>query len=65
MDMQQPGQGQSQTQMQEGEDFVCPNCHSEIRIRHSGDQSRGYGRIQWTCSCGTRMERERNQQQTP
>jgi len=27
-------------QMQEGDDFVCPNCGCEIRLRHHGDPRR-------------------------
>ena len=46
------------TDMQEGEDYVCPNCRCEIRIRHQGDPARVEQVQPFTCYCGTVMEKE-------
>ena len=48
----------SQTRMQEGDDFVCPNCGCEIRLRHHGDQAKMQQMTPFTCCCGTPMEKE-------
>lgn len=45
-------------QMQEGDDFVCPTCGCEIRLRHHGDPARMPQMRPFTCCCGTRMEKE-------
>ena len=45
-------------EMQEGDDFVCPNCGCEIRLRHHGDPARMARMEPFTCCCGTRMEKE-------
>lgn len=45
-------------QMQDGDDFVCPNCGCEIRLRHHGDPARMQRRVPFTCCCGTTMEKE-------
>jgi hypothetical protein len=44
--------------LQEGEDWVCPNCGCEIRVRHAGDPSRMQRTQPVTCCCGTPMEHE-------
>jgi hypothetical protein len=58
MAMTQAGQA-SQTAMQVGDDFVCPNCGCEIRLRHHGDPAKMRQMTNFTCCCGTRMEKER------
>ena len=45
-------------QMQEGDDFVCPNCGCEIRLRHHGDPEKMQRMDAFTCCCGTRMQKE-------
>lgn len=47
-------------QMQEGDDFVCPNCGCEIRLRHHGDPAK-MQMTNFTCCCGTTMEKEQRQ----
>jgi hypothetical protein len=47
-----------QMQMQEGDDFVCPNCGCEIRLVHHGDPARMRQMRPFTCCCGTQMETE-------
>lgn len=49
----------SATEMQDGDDFVCPNCRCEIRLRHHGDRSKMQEMRPFTCCCGTEMEKER------
>jgi hypothetical protein len=44
--------------MQEGDDFVCPNCGCEIRLRHHGDPAKMQQMTDFTCCCGTRMQKE-------
>jgi hypothetical protein len=44
--------------MQEGDDFVCPNCGCEIRLRHHGDPAKMQQMTTFTCCCGTPMEKE-------
>ncbi len=46
------------TKMQEGDDFVCPNCQCEIRLRHHGDPAKMEQMGAFTCCCGTPMEKE-------
>jgi hypothetical protein len=48
-------------QMQEGDDFVCPNCNCEIRLRHHGDPAKMQQMTSFTCCCGTKMEKEQRQ----
>ena len=48
----------SQTVMNDGDDFVCPNCGCEIRLRHHGDPTKMRQMTNFTCCCGTRMEKE-------
>ncbi len=44
--------------LREGDDWVCPNCGSEVRVRHGGDPER-MQRIQpVSCCCGTQMRKE-------
>lgn len=45
-------------EMQEGDDFVCPNCSCEIRLRHHGDPAKMQQMTNFTCCCGTQMEKE-------
>jgi hypothetical protein len=45
-------------QMREGDDFVCPNCSCEIRLRHHGDPAKMTKMDNFTCCCGTQMEKE-------
>jgi predicted RNA-binding Zn-ribbon protein involved in translation (DUF1610 family) len=51
--------GSSEIPIQEGEDYTCPNCGCEIRVRHAGDPSRAEARDPFTCWCGTPMQQER------
>jgi hypothetical protein len=61
MTMQQTATpSQSQMQMQEGDDWVCPTCGCEIRLRHHGDPAKMPKMTDFTCCCGTRMEKERH-----
>jgi predicted RNA-binding Zn-ribbon protein involved in translation (DUF1610 family) len=50
--------GNAKIQMQEGDDFVCPNCGCEIRLRHHGDPAKMPNMDMFICCCGTRMEKE-------
>ena len=50
--------GDAGIQMQDGDDFVCPNCGCEIRLRHHGDPARMSRMVPFTCCCGTQMEKE-------
>jgi hypothetical protein len=52
------GQTSSPMQMQEGDDFTCPNCGCEIRLRHHGDPQRMQQMRPFTCCCGTPMQKE-------
>ena len=45
-------------EMREGDDFVCPNCGCEIRLRHHGDPAKMQRMEPFVCCCGTRMEKE-------
>ena len=45
-------------QMQDGDDFVCPNCGCEIRLIHHGDPAKMPNMQPFTCCCGTRMDKE-------
>ena len=47
-----------QFEMQEGDDFVCPNCSCEIRLIHHGDPAKMQSMQPFTCCCGTQMEQE-------
>ena len=52
------GSGDQRTgPLRDGEDFVCPNCGAEIRVRHAGD-SADDGTTTFTCVCGTAMRPE-------
>ena len=44
--------------MKEGDDFVCPNCGCEIRLRHHGDPARMERMGPFVCCCGTPMSKE-------
>jgi hypothetical protein len=44
--------------MHEGDDFVCPNCGCEIRLRHHGDPVKMQRMTNFTCCCGTPMDKE-------
>lgn len=46
------------SEMQDGDDFVCPNCSCEIRLRHHGDPAKMSSMDMFICCCGTRMEKE-------
>jgi hypothetical protein len=48
----------STVHMQDGDDFVCPNCSCEIRLIHHGDPARMPNMDMFICCCGTRMEKE-------
>ena len=50
--------GETGIQMQDGDDFVCPNCGCEIRLVHHGDPAKMPNMQMFTCCCGTRMEKE-------
>ena len=60
MTVQDPGSGGRPgcLQMQEGDDFLCPNCGCEIRLRHHGDPAKMKQMDVFVCCCGTRMEKE-------
>jgi hypothetical protein len=45
-------------QMQDGDDFVCPNCSCEIRLVHHGESAKMQRMVPFTCCCGTQMEKE-------
>jgi hypothetical protein len=45
-------------QMQDGDDFVCPNCNCEIRLVHHGDPAKMQRMVPFTCCCGTQMQKE-------
>jgi len=47
-----------QIHMQDGDDFVCPNCGCEIRLIHHGDPAKMPNMRPFTCCCGTQMEKE-------
>jgi hypothetical protein len=61
MTVQDPGSNvqAGRMQMQEGDDFVCPNCGCEIRLRHHGDPAKMQKMEAFVCCCGTRMEKEK------
>ena len=42
----------------DGTDYVCKTCGCEIMVKHRGDESKGYGRGDYTCTCGTAMQLE-------
>lgn len=44
--------------MQDGDDFVCPNCRCEIMLKHHGDHSRMDEMHMFVCCCGTEMQYE-------
>ena len=44
--------------MQEGDDFVCPNCNCEIMLKHHGDPAKMPNMRPFTCCCGTQMQPE-------
>jgi hypothetical protein len=48
----------TRVEMKEGDDFVCPNCGCEIRLRHHGDPARMARQEAFVCCCGTRMQKE-------
>jgi hypothetical protein len=52
------GMPSGQMQMQDGDDFVCPNCGCEIRLIHHGDPAKMPNMRPFTCCCGTQMEKE-------
>ncbi len=55
MDVQQdPGT----RQMRDGDDFGCPDCGCEIRLRHHGDPARMQRMGPFTCCCGNEMRKE-------
>ena len=50
----------------DGTDYVCKTCNSEIMVKHRGDEAKGYGRGDFTCTCGTPMQLEHaTSQSTP
>jgi DNA-directed RNA polymerase subunit RPC12/RpoP len=55
------GTGQSRY---DGTDYVCKTCGSEIMVKHRGDESKGYGRGDYVCTCGTAMQLEHPEQPT-
>ncbi len=48
----------SRYRLQEGDDWVCPNCSCEVRVRHGGDPERMQRVQPVTCCCGTQMRKE-------
>jgi DNA-directed RNA polymerase subunit RPC12/RpoP len=46
------------TSRYEGTDYVCRTCGSEIMVKHAGDLAKGWGRSDFTCTCGTPMQPE-------
>ncbi|HEY7463511.1 MAG TPA: hypothetical protein VH987_03620 [Candidatus Limnocylindria bacterium] len=46
------------TSRYDGTDYVCRTCGCEIMVKHVGDQSKGYGRSNYVCTCGTPMQLE-------
>ena len=59
MTMQQTATS-NRIQMQEGDDWVCPNCGCEIRLRHHGDPAKMPQMTDFICCCGTRMQKEQH-----
>jgi hypothetical protein len=55
---QTPADATSGMQMQDGDDFVCPNCDCEIMLKHHGDPARMPTMQPFTCCCGTQMQPE-------
>ena len=53
------------TSRYEGTDYVCSNCGCEIMVKHAGDESKGYGRTDYTCTCGSAMQPEHGAGSTP
>jgi hypothetical protein len=53
-----PTEGTSHVEMKEGDDWVCPNCGCEIRLRHHGDPAKMQQMTDFTCCCGTTMNKE-------
>jgi len=43
-----------------GDDFVCPNCGCEIRVRHASEPSRMHMVQAFICRCGVAMAPERH-----
>jgi hypothetical protein len=44
--------------IEEGDDFVCPNCGCEITLKHFGPTTRDNELRVFRCTCGTDMEFE-------
>ncbi len=44
--------------LQEGDDWTCPNCGCEVRVRHGGAPERMQRTQPVTCCCGTPMQKE-------
>ena len=51
-------EGTRHVEMKEGDDWVCPNCACEIRLRHHGDPAKMQQMTDFTCCCGTKMNKE-------
>jgi ssDNA-binding Zn-finger/Zn-ribbon topoisomerase 1 len=49
---------ETQQSRYDGTDYICKNCGSEIMVKHRGDESKGYGRTDYTCTCETKMQLE-------
>jgi hypothetical protein len=45
-------------EMRDGDDWVCPNCACEIRLRHHGEPAKMQQMTDFTCCCGTKMHKE-------
>ena len=52
------GTQDGEIQMQDCDDFVCPNCGCEIRLIHHGDPAKMPNMRPFTCCCGTQMQKE-------
>jgi hypothetical protein len=58
MTLSQAEQKTSKMEMREGDDWVCPNCACEIRLRHHGEPAKMQQMTDFTCCCGTKMHKE-------
>jgi hypothetical protein len=46
-------------ELHEGDEFVCPTCAAEVRIRHTGDSSEARSMATFTRRCGTSTQHEK------
>jgi hypothetical protein len=56
--MTQSAMSAKNTSRYDGTDYICKTCGCEIMVKHRGDESKGYGRDDYICTCGTKMQLE-------